>query len=95
MIGLHFSKPGKLAGKYPAILTDPIVGNEASKLFEDALGLLDELITKKLLTAKAVIGIFPAHSSGDDIILYEDESCAVEKLRLHHLRQQIKNSGSS
>ncbi len=87
-----FFQTWELAGKYPAILTDPIVGNEASKLFEDALGLLDELITKKLLTAKAVIGIFPAHSSGDDIILYEDESCAVEKLRLHHLRQQIKKT---
>lgn len=87
-----FFQTWELAGKYPAILEDPIVGNEASKLFEDALVLLDELITKKLLTAKAVIGIFPAHSSGDDIILYEDESCAVEKLRLHHLRQQIKKT---
>lgn len=87
-----FFQTWELAGKYPAILEDPVVGSEASKLFEDALVLLDELITKKLLTAKAVIGIFPAHSSGDDIILYEDESCAVEKLRLHHLRQQIKKT---
>lgn len=87
-----FFQTWELAGKYPAILEDPIVGNEASKLFKDALVLLDELITKKLLTAKAVIGIFPAHSSGDDIIIYEDETCSVEKLRLHHLRQQIKKT---
>lgn len=87
-----FFQTWELTGKYPAILEDPIVGNEASKLFKDALVLLDELITKKLLTAKAVIGIFPAHSSGDDIIIYEDETCSVEKLRLHHLRQQIKKT---
>lgn len=87
-----FFQTWELAGKYPAILEDPVVGNEASKLFKDALVLLDELITKKLLTAKAVIGIFPAHSSGDDIIIYEDETCSVEKLRLHHLRQQIKKT---
>lgn len=87
-----FFQTWELAGKYPAILEDPIVGNEASKLFKDALVLLDELITKKLLTAKAVIGIFPAHSSGDDIVIYEDETCSVEKLRLHHLRQQIKKT---
>lgn len=87
-----FFQTWELAGKYPAILEDPVVGNEASKLFKDALVLLDELITKKLLTAKAVIGIFPAHSSGDDIVIYEDETCSVEKLRLHHLRQQIKKT---
>lgn len=87
-----FFQTWELAGKYPAILEDPVVGSEASKLFEDALVLLDELITKKLLTAKAVIGIFPAHSSGDDIVIYEDETCSVEKLRLHHLRQQIKKT---
>lgn len=87
-----FFQTWELAGKYPAILEDPIVGHEASKLFQDALNLLDELIDKKLLTARAVLGIFPALASGDDIIVYEDESCSVEKIRLHHLRQQIKKT---
>ncbi len=72
-----------LKGKYPAILKDKVVGVEASKLFEDANKMLDEVISKKMLQAKAVVGLFPANSKNDDVIL-EDGTI------LHFLRQQGK-----
>ncbi len=62
----------KLSGKYPAIFSDPVKGAEAKKLFADAQHYLDEIISKKLITAKAVFGLYPAVSEGDDIIVYSD-----------------------
>ncbi|MBX7205244.1 MAG: methionine synthase [Bacteroidia bacterium] len=59
----------ELVGKYPAIFEDKVIGTEAKKLFDDANKLLDEVISKKLLKAKAVIGFWPANSKGDDVIL--------------------------
>jgi 5-methyltetrahydrofolate--homocysteine methyltransferase len=61
-------------GKYPAIFSDPVKGKEARKLFDDANRLLDDIIAKKQLTAKGVVGIFPASSDGDDIVVYKDSS---------------------
>jgi len=78
----------ELSGRYPAILNDEVVGKEASKLFEDAQHMLKRIVQEKWLTAKAVIGFFPANSDGDDIILYTDESRTVQREVLHHLRQQ-------
>jgi 5-methyltetrahydrofolate--homocysteine methyltransferase len=63
-----------LAGKYPLILTDPVKGREAKKLFNDANALLDRIIKDNLLTANGVMAILPAASKGDDIIVYKDES---------------------
>jgi 5-methyltetrahydrofolate--homocysteine methyltransferase len=60
-------------GKYPAIFSDPVKGKEARKLFDDANRLLDDIIAKKQLTAKGVVGIFPASSDGDDIVVYRNE----------------------
>ncbi len=75
-------------GKYPAILNDERLGSEAKKLFNDALKLMDEIISKKLLKANAVFGIFPANSIHDDIQLYTDDKRNTVLTTLHTLRQQ-------
>jgi len=63
----------KLSGKYPAIFNDPVKGAEAKKLFADAQMYLWKVIDQKLLTAKAVFGLFPAVSDGDDIKVFSDK----------------------
>jgi 5-methyltetrahydrofolate--homocysteine methyltransferase len=78
----------ELAGRYPKILEDNMVGAEARKLFDDAQIMLKKIITEQWLTARAVIGFFPANSEGDDVILYTDESRTEKREILHHLRQQ-------
>ena len=81
----------ELAGRYPRILTDEVIGEEATKLFNDAQAMLKDLVDQKLLTAKAVVGIFPANTIGhDDIELYTDENRADVLMQLHHLRQQTE-----
>ncbi|HEX5307416.1 MAG TPA: methionine synthase, partial [Dyella sp.] len=65
-----FFNAWELAGRYPAILTDEIVGAQASELFADAQTMLDTLIAEKWLTARGVIGFWPAASVGDDIALF-------------------------
>ncbi len=64
-----FFQAWELAGKYPAILTDEIVGAQASDLFADAQAMLKRIVDEKWLTARAVFGIWPANSSGDDVML--------------------------
>lgn len=78
----------ELAGRYPDILEDKVVGIEAKKLFADATALLDKIIAEKLLTAKAVFGLFPANSVDDDIEVYADESRLKVIRVIHTLRQQ-------
>lgn len=73
-----FFQTWQLHGKYPSIFDDVIVGSEAKKLFDDANGLLQEVIDKKLLTAKAVIGFFPANSTDDDVLLHDYEEITRE-----------------
>jgi 5-methyltetrahydrofolate--homocysteine methyltransferase len=81
----------ELAGRYPRILNDEIIGEEATRLFADAQAMLKDLVDQKLLTAKAVVGIFPANSvNHDDIELYTDESRSEVLMQLHHLRQQTE-----
>ncbi len=84
-----FFSSWQLAGKYPAILKDEIVGKEAQKLFNDAQSLLRRIIDEKWLTAKAIIGYFPAHTvDTDSIEVYDNEDKTSVKTTLHHLRQQ-------
>jgi 5-methyltetrahydrofolate--homocysteine methyltransferase len=83
----------ELKGKYPKIFSDPVVGNEARKLFADAQALLEKIVADRSLTARGVYGFFPASSEGDDIILYTDETRATERMRLHMLRQQWEREG--
>jgi len=81
----------ELAGRYPRILEDEVVGQEARKLFADAQAMLKQLVAEKWLTARAVIGLFPANTVGeDDIELYTDDTRRGELIVLHSLRQQQK-----
>ena len=81
----------ELAGKYPKILEDKVVGAQASELFRDAQAMLRRIIDEKLLTARATIGFWPAARSGaDDILVYADESRDEVIATLHHLRQQVE-----
>ncbi len=79
----------ELAGKYPRILEDDIVGEAARALFADARRMLADIIAKKRLTANGVVGFWPANAVGDDIELYADETRAAPIAVIHGLRQQI------
>ncbi len=78
----------ELAGSYPKILNDDIIGEEATTVFNDAQGILRDIVAHKKLKAKAVFALYPANSDGDDIVLYHDETCKDVLMTLHHLRQQ-------
>jgi 5-methyltetrahydrofolate--homocysteine methyltransferase len=78
----------ELAGKYPRILEDSVVGETATALFEDAQAMLKKMVSDKKITASAVIGFWPANGIGDDIKVFTDENRNEERTRLHHLRQQ-------
>lgn len=85
-----FFQSWELAGRYPSILEDDVVGEEASRLFRDANTMLDEIVNRRLFTANGVIGIFPASAEGDDVVLYTNEERNEEKERFLFLRQQNK-----
>ncbi|MEY2696082.1 MAG: hypothetical protein RL333_220 [Pseudomonadota bacterium] len=78
----------ELAGSYPKILEDEIVGQEARQLLADAKAMLQLIVDGNWLKARGVIGFFPAVSEGDDILVFEDEGLSTPIARLHHLRQQ-------
>ena len=80
----------ELRGRYPQIFDDPKVGAEARDLFGNAQKLLAQIVEKKLLTARAVYGLWPANSEGDDIEVYSDESRANPDRIFHFLRQQVE-----
>ncbi len=84
-----FFSTWELTGRYPQILNDNKVGAEAKKLFADAQALLKKIVDGKWLTARAVIGFWPANSVGDDIELYTGEPRHSKLAMLHTLRQQI------
>ncbi|MCO6486474.1 MAG: methionine synthase [Saprospiraceae bacterium] len=88
-----FFQTWELAGRFPAILEDPVIGPQASRLMADALDMLDLAIREKWLTLKAVAGIFPAVSTGDDdILVWPDTNGGGDPVRLHHLRQQVRKA---
>ena len=78
----------QLAGKYPAILEDKVVGKEATNLLADANTMMDKIIAEKWLTAKGVMGLFRAHSEGDDLVV----DFSGGELTLRNLRQQVKKA---
>lgn len=86
-----FFRSWDLHGKYPKILTDEIVGVQATELFKDAKVLLRKIIDEKLFTAKGIFGIFPANTNEQDDILVYDEN-GNELTKFHTLRQQLKKS---
>ena len=83
-----FFQTWDLAGKFPAILDDEIVGIEARKVYADAQAMLDKLIKGQWLQADAVVAFYPANTIGDDIILYSDEAREHPLFVWHNLRQQ-------
>ena len=80
-----FFNAWELFGRYPAILSDDVVGAQASDLFRDAQAMLRTIIDEKWLTAKAVFGLWPANAVGDDVVLRHDRG----ETTLHFLRQQV------
>jgi len=87
-----FFRTWELAGRFPAILDDEVVGEHARELFHDARRLLNQIIDGGLLEARAVIGMFPANRIGDDIEIYRDESRSELLERFCMLRQQSKKA---
>ncbi|MFH1303333.1 MAG: methionine synthase [Planctomycetota bacterium] len=83
-----------LVGKYPKILNDEVVGEAARDLFAGAQEMLKKIVDEKLLTARAVIGFWPANSvNSDDIEVYDDTNRSQVTARLHHIRQQVRKRG--
>ncbi|UBB26687.1 methionine synthase [Pseudoxanthomonas japonensis] len=80
-----FFQAWELAGKYPAILTDEVVGPQASELYRDARAMLDRIIRERWLTARGVFGLWPAQSTGDDVVIQTEGGPQT----LHFLRQQV------
>ncbi len=85
-----FFRAWELHGNYPAILTDEVVGETASQLFDDANDMLDQLIAEKWLTARGVAGLWPCARDGDDVTIHRVNR--EEHVRLPFLRQQVKKS---
>ena len=80
-----FFQAWELAGKFPAILTDEVVGTQASELYRDAQAMLEKIVSEKWLTAKAVFGLWSAQRHGDDVLVDHGDG----KTTLHFLRQQV------
>ncbi|GGC37473.1 methionine synthase [Novosphingobium marinum] len=84
-----FFRAWELAGTYPAVLEDEVVGESARSLFKDAQAMLDRIVAEKWLTARGVCGFWPCARDGDDVELYLDDEVHV---RFPFLRQQIRKS---
>jgi 5-methyltetrahydrofolate--homocysteine methyltransferase len=85
-----FFQTWELHGKYPAILTDEVVGEEATKLFADAKEMLEKIVSEKWLQAKAVIGLWKANAVDDEIELYNENNEVIGSFQM--LRQQQKKA---
>jgi 5-methyltetrahydrofolate--homocysteine methyltransferase len=84
-----------LVGKYPAILSDKVVGSTATQLFDDAQAMLRDIIANKRLRARAVFGLWPANSvNGDDIAVFKDDQRQERLATLHQIRQQTVKPGA-
>ncbi|WP_372792839.1 methionine synthase [Lutibacter sp.] len=90
-----FFRTWELAGKYPAILDDKVVGKEATNLFNDAKLLLAQILNENLLTAKAVFGIFAANAVNDDVEVYADVERNEVNVKFVTLRQQLKKTAGT
>nr|WP_315229992.1 methionine synthase [uncultured Limnohabitans sp.] len=85
-----FFQTWDLAGPFPAILEDAVVGVEAKKVYADGQAMLKKIIANRWLTANAVVGLYPAQRVGDDIVLYADETRQQTVMTWHGLRQQTE-----
>ncbi len=90
-----FFRTWELAGVYPRILEDATVGEAATSLYADARAMLDRIVEEGLLTARGVVGFFPANGTpDDDIEIYADDSRREVRATIHCLRQQMAKSGA-
>ncbi len=89
-----FFRTWELAGHFPKILEDEVVGETATELYNDAQSMLAKIIKEKWLTIKAVVGFFPAARDGDDVVLYEDDTRTTEIHRFCFLRQQMSRKNN-
>jgi 5-methyltetrahydrofolate--homocysteine methyltransferase len=80
----------ELAGAFPRILEDPVVGEAARAVYEDAQKMLDRIVGERWLGAAAVVGFYPANSTGDDIEVYGDDTRKSVRAKIHTLRQQME-----
>ncbi|MAA78973.1 MAG: methionine synthase [Deltaproteobacteria bacterium] len=85
-----FFRTWELAGSYPKILNDDIVGEQARSLFADAQEMLKKIVDESWLRPYARMGLFPANTDGDDIVVFEDEGRTTQRIRFQCLRQQNK-----
>ena len=84
-----FFQSWELAGRFPAILTDEVVGEAATDLYENAQVMLKQIVDEKWLTARAVIGFYPANGLDNDDIVFKTPAGDAEAMRWHSLRQQL------
>jgi 5-methyltetrahydrofolate--homocysteine methyltransferase len=89
-----FFRTWELAGKYPDILQDKVVGESARELFEDAQEMLDRMVKEKWLEPRAVVGFWPANAVGDDIAIYDDAEEGEERAIVRTLRQQMMRNNT-
>lgn len=83
-----FFNAWEMKGRFPDILNNPASSEAARRLWDDAQAMLGRIVDEKWLTARGVLGFFPAAGRGDDTVLYTDETRTTELAVLHHLRQQ-------
>ena len=85
-----FFSAWEIKGIYPALLDDPGVGEEARRLYRDAREMLERIVSERLLTARGVLGLFPANRVGDDIAVYTNDDRRAVRATIHCLRQQME-----
>lgn len=83
-----FFNAWEMKGKFPDILNNPTTGETARKLYDDAQAMLDRMSEERWVTAHGIYGLFPAASTGEDVLVYADEDRASVRATLHQLRQQ-------
>ena len=87
-----FFRTWGIRSKYPEVLTDPEFADAAKPLYDDALAMLDKIVSERWFRPKAVVGFWPAQADGDDVVVYADETRTAERARLHGIRQQATKS---
>ena len=83
-----FFRTWGIRSKFPEVLTDPEFAEAAKPLYDDARAMLEQIVTEHWFRPKAVVGFWPAHADGDDVVVYTDESRTTERARLFGIRQQ-------
>ncbi len=83
-----FFRTWGIRSKFPEVLTDPEFADAAKPLYDDALAMLERIVSEHWFRPKAVVGFWPAHADGDDVVVYTDETRSAERARMYGIRQQ-------